>query len=67
VADQLPLAGIRIIELAGVGAGPFCGMMLADAGAEVIRIDRAGGLGAGVPIDGERDVLLRSRRTISLD
>ena len=67
MADQLPLAGIRIIELAGVGPGPFCGMMLADAGAEVIRIDRAGGLGAGVPIDGERDVLLRSRRTISLD
>ena len=67
VADELPLEGVRIIELAGVGPVPFCGMMLADAGAEVIRIDRAGGLGAGVPIDGERDVLLRSRRTISLD
>ena len=42
-------------------------MMLADNGAEVIRIDRAGGLGAGVPIDDTRDVMLRSRRTISLD
>jgi alpha-methylacyl-CoA racemase len=42
-------------------------MMLADSGAEVIRIDRAGGLGAGVAIDGEKDVMLRSRRTISLD
>ncbi|WP_298287786.1 CaiB/BaiF CoA-transferase family protein [Novosphingobium sp.] len=62
-----PLSGIRIIEIAGVGPGPFCGMMLADHGAEVIRIDRAGGLQVGVPIDGTRDVMLRSRRTISLD
>ena len=35
-----PLTGYRIIELAGIGPGPFCGMMLADMGAEVIRIDR---------------------------
>ena len=35
-----PLAGIKIIELAGIGPGPFCGMMLSDMGAEVIRIDR---------------------------
>lgn len=62
-----PLTGLRIIELAGVGPGPFCGMMLADHGAEVIRIDRPGGLQAGVPIDGARDVMLRSRRSISLD
>lgn len=67
MVDPLPLSGVRIIELAGVGPGPFCGMMLADSGAEVIRIDRAGGLGAGVTIDGEKDVMLRSRRTISLD
>ncbi|WP_221794142.1 CaiB/BaiF CoA transferase family protein [Aquisediminimonas sediminicola] len=62
-----PLAGLRIIELAGIGPGPFCGMMLADHGAEVIRIDRPGGMHAGVEVDGERDVLLRSRRSISLD
>lgn len=62
-----PLAGLRIVELAGIGPGPFCGMMLADNGAEVIRIDRAGGTLAGVEVDGERDVLLRSRRSISLD
>lgn len=62
-----PLTGLRIIEMAGVGPGPFCGMMLADHGAEVIRIDRVGGLQVGVPIDGARDVMLRSRRTISLD
>lgn len=38
-----PLAGMRIIELAGIGPGPFAGMMLADHGAEVIRIERPGG------------------------
>src|SRR5689334_21738855 len=36
-----PLDGIRIIELAGIGPGPFCGMLLADMGADVIRLDRA--------------------------
>ncbi len=59
-----PLHGIRIIELAGIGPGPFCGMMLADHGAEVIRIDRPGkgGLSAA-----SRDPLLRSRKSIGLD
>ena len=42
-----PLAGIRIVEFAGIGPGPFCGMMLADLGAEVIRIDRASGSRGG--------------------
>jgi CoA-transferase family III len=36
-----PLAGVRIIEMAGIGPGPFCGMMLSDMGAEVIRVDRS--------------------------
>ena len=36
-----PLAGVKVLELAGIGPGPFCAMMLADMGAEVIRIDRA--------------------------
>jgi alpha-methylacyl-CoA racemase len=35
-----PLSGFKIIELAGIGPGPFCGMMLADMGAEVIRVER---------------------------
>jgi alpha-methylacyl-CoA racemase len=61
-----PLEGLRVIELAGIGPAPFCGMMLADHGAEVIRIDRPGGsdpLGQAQ----DRDVLLRSRRSITLD
>jgi alpha-methylacyl-CoA racemase len=60
-----PLAGLRILEMAGIGPGPFCGMMLADHGAEVIRIerpDRGGGI-----TDAAMDPLLRSRRTIALD
>ncbi len=56
-----PLAGLRIIELAGIGPGPFAAMMLADHGAEVIRIDRP-----GARID-TRDPLLRSRRLIGVD
>lgn len=56
-----PLTGIRIIELAGIGPGPFCGMMLADHGAEVIRVARPGG--ASDPLD----PLARSRRTINID
>ena len=42
-----PLKGIKIIEMAGIGPGPFCGMVLADLGAEVIRIDRASAAGTG--------------------
>ena len=56
-----PLQGIRIVEMAGLGPGPFTAMMLADHGAEVIRVERAGMI--GIPAD----PLLRSRRSISLD
>ena len=56
-----PLQGIRIIELAGIGPGPFCGMMLADHGAEVIRVDRIGATLSRV------DALSRSRVSISVD
>lgn len=60
------LEGVRVIELAGIGPAPFCGMMLADHGAEVIRIDRPGGSDP-LSQDQARDVLLRSRRSITLD
>ena len=56
-----PLSGLKIVEMAGLGPGPFAAMMLADHGAEVIRVERAGMI--GVP----DDPLLRSRRSISLD
>ena len=57
-----PLSGYTVLELAGIGPGPFCGMMLADMGADVIRIDRMGG-----PATRSKDVLNRNRRSIALD
>jgi alpha-methylacyl-CoA racemase len=59
-----PLSGLRILELAGIGPGPFCGMMLADMGAEVIRIDRPGGNPSAYV---GHNVLFRNRRSIALD
>jgi alpha-methylacyl-CoA racemase len=58
-----PLSGIRVLELAGLGPAPFCGMMLGDMGAEVIRIERP----AAPWHDPSRDPLLRNRRSIGLN
>jgi len=58
-----PLKGIRVIELQGIGPGPFCGMMLADMGAELIRIDRAAS--AGRPAG--KDILARGRQSVAVD
>ncbi len=44
-----PLQGVKVIELAGIGPGPFCAMMLADMGAEVLRVDRAGSVPRDFP------------------
>src|SRR5690349_674207 len=62
-----PLEGLRIVEFAGIGPGPFCGMMLADHGAEVIRIDRAGGSRGGSQPVTSKDVLARGRKSIAID
>ncbi|HWL97329.1 MAG TPA: CaiB/BaiF CoA-transferase family protein [Nocardioidaceae bacterium] len=64
-AEQGPLAGLRVVELAGIGPTPFAAMMLADLGADVIRVDRPG---AG-PLFGvaEADVLNRGRRSVAVD
>ena len=58
-----PLAGIRVIEMAGIGPGPFCAMMLSDMGAEVIRVDRPSLKGTG----DKANVLSRGRRSLALD
>jgi len=60
-----PLAGVRVVEFAGIGPGPFCGMMLADHGADVIRIDRIGAQGLVSAPD--KDFLNRSRRSFAVD
>ncbi len=57
-----PLAGVRVIELAGLGPAPFCGMLLSDLGADVIRIDRKDGEGYN-----SWDVITRGRRSVALD
>jgi alpha-methylacyl-CoA racemase len=62
-----PLNGIKIIELAGIGPGPFCAMMLADMGADVVRVDRAQAVMGGDPNSPPADVLNRGRRSIGLD
>ena len=60
-----PLSGYRIIEIAGIGPGPFAAMMLSDMGAEVIRVERAQAVRPGAGPN--RDVLQRNRRNIAID
>ncbi len=62
-----PLAGVKVIEIAGIGPGPFCAMMLADLGADVLRIDRAGSVRDEAPAQPPADLLQRSRRSIGVD
>jgi len=62
-----PLSGIKIVEITGIGPGPFCGMMLADMGAEVLRVDRAQGVVGGDPGRPPLDLLARGRRSIGVD
>ncbi|HYN32363.1 MAG TPA: CaiB/BaiF CoA-transferase family protein [Ilumatobacteraceae bacterium] len=62
-----PLTGYRIIEIAGIGPGPFAAMLLADMGAEVVRIERAGAVRGPLPEGAHYDVLLRGRRNVAID
>jgi alpha-methylacyl-CoA racemase len=64
---QGPLAGIRIVELGGVGPAPFCCMLLADLGADIIRIDRPPGYDGGAPVEHRFNLLHRGRRSAALD
>jgi alpha-methylacyl-CoA racemase len=62
-----PLRGIRILEFAGIGPGPFAAMMLSDMGAEVLRVDRAQTVAEGHPATPPGDFLNRGRRSVALD
>jgi len=62
-----PLSSLRVIEIAGIGPGPFAAMMLADMGATVVRVDRADAVPDPFPPGPHPDVLNRGRRSIALD
>lgn len=60
-----PLRGVKVVELAGIGPGPHACMILADLGADVIRIDRAGGGGLSIVADPRHDLLTRGRPSVA--
>ncbi|MBI2197425.1 MAG: CoA transferase [Candidatus Rokubacteria bacterium] len=62
-----PLAGIKVVEIAGIGPGPFCAMMLADMGAEVLRVDRTAEADIGFAGDPRKSLLNRGRRSVAVD
>ena len=62
-----PLNGVKIVELAGIGPGPMCAMLLADLGATVLRIDRLQPVDLGNPRPLKYNLLLRNRQAIALD
>lgn len=62
-----PLEGVRVVELAGIGPGPFCAMVLADMGAEVLRVDRPDRVRPGRPERPPLDLLGRGRRSAAID
>jgi alpha-methylacyl-CoA racemase len=62
-----PLHGLRVVELAGIGPGPMACMLLADQGADVVRVDRLQPSGLGLAMEPRFDVNARSRRSLALD
>ncbi|MFB8028549.1 MULTISPECIES: CaiB/BaiF CoA transferase family protein [unclassified Streptomyces] len=63
--QQGPLTGVRVVELAGIGPGPFAAMLLADLGADVVRVDRPGGSALG--IEPAFDLTNRNKRSVLVD
>ncbi|MGE0821830.1 MAG: CaiB/BaiF CoA transferase family protein [Candidatus Binatia bacterium] len=61
------LSGYKVVEFAGIGPAPMCAMLLADMGAEVLRIDRAEDANLGIPTDAKFNLLGRGRRSVALD
>ena len=66
-ASRGPLSGIRVLEFEALGPGPFCGMLLADMGADVLLVDRPQDPGLGFERERRHDAMLRGRRSVTLD
>ena len=62
-----PLHGVRVVELAGIGPGPFAAMVLSDLGADVVRVDRPVAVPQGADLPPSRDLLGRGRRSVAVD
>ena len=62
-----PLAGVKIIEMAGIGPGPMCGLLLSDLGATILRIERREPSGIGIPRPAKYDLMARGRPLLALD
>jgi alpha-methylacyl-CoA racemase len=62
-----PLAGVRVLEFEAIGPGPFAGMLLADMGADVLVVDRAGDSDLGLKRERRQDVMMRGKRSVTLD
>ena len=63
---QGPLPGIRVLEIAGIGPGPFCGMLLADLGADVVVVDRVTADAGSIDV-GDNDIANRGKRSVAVD
>lgn len=66
-AGKGPLHGLRIVEMAGIGPVPYAAMLLAEMGADIVRIDRPAASGLGLQLDPRFDLTLRSRRSVAID
>ena len=62
-----PLQDLRVVEMPAIGPAPFCGMLLADLGADVLRLDRTGDTNLGISIDARFDLLGRGKRSLAVD
>ena len=62
-----PLQGFKVVELTGIGPAPMCGMLLAELGADVVRVDRVEAAGLGVDLEPQFQLLHRSRPSIAVD
>ena len=62
-----PLTGLRVVELAGIGPGPMCALLLSDMGADVLRVDRTADMKLGIPKPTRYDLLNRGRRSVAVD